>query len=134
MPQSPFAINTEYEVKAKGYIGTATAGTSTDIDFAVGAEDRYIDGVRILLSNHADGDTMDFKVVDVDNVLGYGAGVVLKQFGYTWNVDYENSDQGMNVYNFLAKINAGLYVRITYNSAGVSNVTVKANVRMFKKV
>ena len=134
MPQSPFAINTEYEVKAKGYIGTATAGTSTDIDFAVGAEDRYIDGVRILLSNHADGDTMDFKVVDVDNVLGYGAGVVLKQFGYTWNVDYENSDQGMNFYNFLAKINAGLYVRITYNSAGVSNVTVKANVRMFKKV
>lgn len=133
MPQSPFALNTEYEAKAKGYVGTATAGTTTNVDFAVGAEDRYIDGVRIILINHDAGDTMSFQVVDVDNVMGYGAGTVLKEFGTSWNVDHEKCDQGANVYNFLARLYAGLYIRIVYTSAGATNVTVKVNVRLFKK-
>jgi hypothetical protein len=134
MAVSPFAVNTEYEAKATGYVGTATAGTTSNVDFAVGAEDRYIDGVRIILINHDAGDTMDFQVIDIDNVLGYGANTVLKQFGTSWNVDHEKCDQGANVYNFLARLYAGLYIRIVYHSVGATNVTVKLNLRLFKKI
>ena len=133
MAQNAFAINTEYEARATGYRGTATAGTTTNVDFAIGAEDRYIDGVRLFLKNHVDGDTMDFKIVDVDGVYA-PAGTVLKQFGYSWNVDDGQSDQGGSVYNFLARIYAGLYIRVAYTSTGNTNVIVKVNARLYRKI
>jgi hypothetical protein len=140
MSQSAFAINTEYEARATGYRGTAVAGTTTDIDFPIGSEDRYIDGLRLFLKNHVDGDTMDFKVVDVDGIIpapyrgAFPSYPILKQFGYSWNVDEEQSDQGKHVYNFLARLAAGLYIRISYTSTGTTNVTVKLNARLYYKI
>lgn len=129
-----FAYNGTYEVKATGFSGTATGGGSTNLDFAIGAEDRYINGCRFILKNHAASDSMGFKVVDIDNVLGYGAGTVLKTFGLDWNVDSERHDQGRDTFNFVARIYAGLYIRVVYVSTGLLDVSVKMNASLYKKV
>jgi hypothetical protein len=135
-----FSYNGNYEVKATGFTGTATAGVTTNLDFAIGAEDRYIHGVRILVKNHADGDTVDLYVVDVDGIIpeayraAYPNYPVLKQFGINWNLDHEKSDQGKEQFNFLAKINAGLYLRVGYNSIGSTNITVKLNAYLQKLI
>jgi hypothetical protein len=129
-----FAYNGQYEVKATGYRGVAAAGVLTNVDFAIGAEDRHISGINLMLVNHADQDTLGLQVVDKDNVLGYGAGAVLKTFGITWNVDHTKSDQGRDVFNFVALIYAGLYIRVAYNSTGATDVTVKLNVLLHKKI
>lgn len=129
-----FAYNGQYEVKATGYRGTATAGATTNLDFAIGAEDRHMSGSALILQNHAEADTIGLSVVDVDNLLGYGAGRVLKAFGTNWNVDETVSTQIPHSFNFVAKINAGFYLRVAYTSTGATNVTVKLNAVMHKKV
>lgn len=129
-----FAYNGQYEVKATGFHGTATAGATTNLDFAVGAEDRHMSGLSLILKNHAEADTIGLSVVDVDNILGYGAGVVLKTFGITWGVDETVSTQIPHSFNFVAKLNAGFYIRVAYTSTGATNVTVKLNAVLHKKV
>lgn len=129
-----FAYNGQYEVKATGYRGSATAGSTSNIDFAVGAEDRYINGLNLMLVNHAEADTLLFQVVDKDNVLGFGAGAVLKQFGTTWNVDHTVCNQGRELFNYVARLYAGLYLRIVYTSTGATDVTIKCNFILHKKI
>jgi hypothetical protein len=129
-----FAYNGQYEAKVTGFRGTAIAGVTTNLDFAIGAEDRHISGLKLMLVNHAEADTVGLSIVDVDNIFGLGAGTVLKTFCQTWNVDHEKSDQGQNSFNFVAKINAGLYIRIAYNSTGGTNVIAKLNTILFKKI
>ena len=129
-----FAYNGQYEVKGTGFRGVATAGTTTAIDFAIGNEDRHINGLRLILVNHAEADTIGLQVVDVDNVLGYGAGLVLKTFGIAWNVDSEKADQGRDLFNFVAKLPAGVYIRVNYVSTGGNSVIVKLNASLHKKI
>lgn len=129
-----FAYNGQYEVKATGYRGTAAAGVTTNIDFAVGAEDRYMNGLTLILHDHAEADTIGLQVVDVDNVLGYGAGVVLKTFGLNWNVNHTQANQGQNAFNYVARLPAGIYVRVIYNSTGGASVVVKLNLLLHKKI
>jgi hypothetical protein len=135
-----FAYNGQYEVKATGFRGTATAGATTNLDFAIGAEDRHMSGISIILKNHAEADTVGLSVVDVDSIIpveyrvAYPSWPTLKTFGITWNVDETVSTQVPHSFNFVAKINAGLYIRASYTSTGASNVTVKLNTVMHKKV
>jgi hypothetical protein len=129
-----FAINTDYEVKATGYSGTATKTETTNLDFPIGNEDRYIDGLRIILYNHHEDDKIDFSVVDKDGVLA-PPGTVLKQFGFDWNVDASKACQEKEGFNYLARIPAGLYMRFTYKSQGTQNdVKVKLNAYLHKRV
>jgi hypothetical protein len=129
-----FSFNGNYEVKATGFRGTAIAGTTTAINFPIGVEDRHMNGIRLILLNHVEADTIGLQVVDIDNVLGYGAGIVLKTFGINWNIDSGVSDQGRDTYNFVAKLPAGVYVRLNYTSNGSVDVTVKLNCSFFKKL
>lgn len=129
-----FSYNGQYEVKATGYSGQATANSTSNIDFAIGTEDRYINGIHLFLKSHVWGDTLGFSVVDVDNVLGYGAGLVLKTFGFTWNVNDQVQDQGNTVFSYVARLPAGVYIRITYNSVGSAPVDIKLNCLLHKKL
>lgn len=143
-----FAYNGQYEVKATGFRGVATKAvdaetpTVTNLDFAVGAEDRHINGLRLILVNHAEADTLSFSIVDKDGVLegiayppGTSLPVTLKTFGIDWNVDHEKCDQGKEQYNFVAKIFAGLYIRVTYTATGATNdVIVKLNAMLHKYI
>lgn len=135
-----FAFNGQYEVKATGFRGIADAGVTTNLDFAVGAEDRYISGLGMILKNHADADTIGLSVVDVDGLIpvpyrvAYPLYPLLKIFGINWCVDDTVSHQGRDTFNFVAKIPAGFYVRVAYTSTGIVNVVVKLNLLLHKKI
>lgn len=116
-----------YRFRCKGFKGTATKNTTTNLDMAVSSE-REITHVHLFLENHAADDTLKFQVVDVDNVMGYGAGVVLDEFATDWRVDDEKKDQGLSSAGYPATIFAGLYLRIVYTSTGTTNdVVVRCN-------
>jgi hypothetical protein len=129
-----FAYNGQFEVKASGYSGIATLGTTTNVDFAIGDEDRHINGICLFLKDHVWGDTLNLAVVDIDNALGYGAGLVLKTFGINWNVNDQVQNQGNVQFNYVARLPAGVYIRIVYTSIGSVDVKLRLNCLMHKKL
>lgn len=112
--------------RGKGVAFTATAGTTTDCDYKL-TEARLIDGTQIIVKDHAFGDHVAFQVVDVDNLLGYGAGTVLDSFGTEWYLCSDKQDQGLIRMPYSAELVAGLYIRLKYTSVGATNVSVKLN-------
>lgn len=117
--------------RGQGISGTAAHGTSTNIDYKL-TEARLLDGVHMILKDQAFGDSVKFQVVDVDNVLGYGAGVVLDTFGDSWFVSSDSHDQGAINLPYSAEVIAGLYVRIVYTSVGAVDVEFKCNLYLHK--
>lgn len=123
--------SSQLNFKGKGISGTATAGVSTNIDHKL-TERRLITGVHIILKDHAWGDTATLQVVDVDNILGYGAGTVLGEYATSWQFASDKQDQGVFTVPYPADIAANLYLRIIYTSTGGTNVSVRANYFLHK--
>ena len=121
-----------FRARFEGISGTAAAGTTTDIDHLI-SEERYINGIRLIISDHIDGDKIDFQVIDKDNILGFGANTVLDEFGKNWFVDPGVCTQPDVVVPYPAKIMAGLYIRVKYHSTGASPVNIKANMYLHWK-
>jgi len=116
-----------------GLSGIAVKTTTTNIDYKL-TEERWINGIRLILEKHVDGDKVDFQVVDVDNILGYGAGFLLDEFGKDWWVDSQLCTQPDVIVSYPARILANLYLRIKYHSVGtVDDVQVRANLFLHKK-
>lgn len=116
--------------RGRGISGTATAGMTTNIDHKI-TEGRLIDGIKLLLKDHVFGDSVRFQVVDVDNMLGYGAGAVLDEFATDWYVS-SNEDQDAINLPYSAELISGLYIRLIYNSTGTNNIKVRANLWLHK--
>lgn len=116
--------------RGTGVSGTGTAGTSTSIDYLV-TEDRIITGAYTILKNHVSGDSITLRVMDLDGVIA-PAGTTLNEFATNWYVASDTQTQrGVNV-PYPAKCLAGLYIRIVYNSVGLINVDVRANISFHK--
>lgn len=112
--------------RGKGISFTALAGQTTSYDYKL-TQARLIDGTQLILKDHANGDSIKFQVVDVDNILGYGAGTVLDEFATDWYVASDKQDQGETRLPYSAEIVANLYIRLVYVSTGGTNVSVKCN-------
>jgi hypothetical protein len=130
---APFASTANFRFRGYGMSGTATKNTTTNIDYKL-LEQRYLNGCMLIIKNQVFGDKVKFQVVDVDNILGLGANTVLDEFGTDWYVSEDSQDQGMITIPYPAKIVAGLYIRIVYNSVGTENdVQLKCNLFLHKK-
>ena len=128
----PFKNGYGFVFHGEGVTGTATKNTSTNIDYKI-LETSKISGVRVLLKDHQFGDSMSMQVVDVDNILGYGAGFVVETYGHNWNIDSENEDQGRENMIYAAEILVDLYLRIIYTSTSTTtDVEVKINYYLHK--
>jgi hypothetical protein len=112
--------------RGQGIAFTATAGATTDYDYKF-TEGRLLEVPIILVKNQAWGDYLRFQVVDVDNVIGYGAGAVLDEFATTWYMDDQACTQQRPDVWYSAEVVAGLYIRVKYTSVGIANVDVKIN-------
>lgn len=110
---------------------TAVAGTSTNGQHKI-TEGRLFDGIGLLVKDAAWGDSIRLQVVDVDNVLGYGAGVVLDEFATTWLVNPQAYDQGQWRLEYSAEVPANFYIRLIYNSVGATDVGVGVNMFLHK--
>lgn len=117
----------------RSFTQTAAAGVTTDLDMKM--TDEYsaditafvFDGAVYTDSNAVWGDSLSVTMVDVDNVLGYGAGTVLgalilgkhivagaqSHFINPPSIDFKKS---------VKKIPQGVYLRVSYTSTGVAAV------------
>lgn len=124
-------VKTALNYDAVGVSGTAAAGTSTNIDYAV-TNDMLLTGAQVLTNTASFGDSITFQLVDINNVLGYGANLVLNQFVTNWQLRTDSQEQINLHVNYPAKIATGLYLRLIYNSTGSSNVAVAINYSLHK--
>jgi hypothetical protein len=93
------------------------AGEASNHDFLV-TDDMILDGARVYVNGASDGDYIGAQVVDVDNILGYGAGFVLQTFVDKWFLSPAVTLQFDHNSDYPAKIYGGLYIRIIYHSVG----------------
>jgi hypothetical protein len=112
--------------RGQGFAFTATASSTTDHDYKF-TEARLLEVPFIICKNQAWGDSLRFQVVDVDNVLGYGAGLVLDEFATDWYIDDTSTLQMRPDVWYSAEVIANLYIRVKYTSVGGTNVDVKIN-------
>lgn len=109
--------------------------SSTEVfSFKIKANDETTDveafvykGLISVDENAQRGDTIEVAVADEDNILGYGAGLVLGYMIRKKILHGGKQDHFINPpkYDFLSskrKIMAGLYVRVTYSGSGRPNV------------
>lgn len=127
----PFENSYGLRFRGVGISGMGIAGQSTNIDYKL-TEDRYLNGCQPILKGHVFGDTITFRVVDKDNILGYGVGAILDEFSTTWNLADDKQDQGVFKTEYPAKIVKDLYIRVSYNSTGQNNVQVACNLFLHK--
>lgn len=128
MDRRVMAVNTTYNpgnveafdnkavmFNAKGISSDVSAGTTANIDLKI-TGDHLLTGAILLTNNSNFGDYISFQVVDVDNIMGLGVNMVLKQFVTNW---YMLSDQQKQIdfsINYPAKLIDGLYIRLVYTS------------------
>ncbi len=119
--------------KGFGFTGTASAGQLTNLDYKL-TESRLVYGGQIILKNHEFADKLSFQVVDVDNILGLGAGVVLGEYMKDWHVASDVQTQPPVFVNYPTDVMAGLYLRIAYTSTGSTNVEAAINIYCVKNI
>jgi hypothetical protein len=158
--QSAFSDSEGFRARFKGFRDVASKNDTqdpekvSDLDFQI-PEERYINGIRLILTNHVDDDRLDFIIVDKDylyagilypaqyddgngNLLDWNIvapnGIELDEFGTDWYVDDTQKTQPDVITPYPARIFAGLYVRIRYHALGqAENITVKVNTYLHKK-
>jgi hypothetical protein len=115
-----------------GFFDTAIAGTATSLLYKF--TDPYaMNGCQIFLKNQVFGDSLDFYIIDMDNILGYGAGIILDSFVENWCVADDVCGQTPVILPYKANIITGLYAAIIYNSTGLNDVMVGCNFYRHKK-
>lgn len=117
--------------RGTSFIDTVSANSTKSIDYLI-AQERYINGGKLIVKNMGADDKMTFQVVDKDNVLGYGANVVLDEFIKDFYLP-ENETLAVQL-DYPARILAGLYLRLIYTNTNASqDATVKCNLYLHWK-
>lgn len=116
-----------------GVSAVAIAGNSTNIDYKI-TDDMLITGAQVLTDISTFGDSLSFQVIDIDNIFGYGANLVINQFVSNWQMKSDSQEQINLQVNYPSKIPAGLYLRSIYVSTGVSDVKISINYTLHKVI
>lgn len=110
----------------QGVTGECAATSTTNVDWRFPNE-RWMTGGIFSTNNANWGDKVSLYVVDKDNILGYGAGVVLATFA-TDVVVYAGSGRQFDIeVPYVSYILSGLYVRLTYTNTGSNPVGIGIN-------
>lgn len=115
-----------------GLAVTAGANSDTNLDYAM-PEDRLISGGTLLAKGSKFGDHITFQVIDIDNILGYGANTVLNEFVTSWYMTDDSQQQVSLEIPYPAKVYQGLYIRLVYHNTNLlTSVQVCINYLMHK--
>lgn len=124
--------NLKYDEDA--VLGTATKGTTSNIDFKIPKAGLAINGGEILFLNHKWGDYFKIQVVDVDNILGYGAGFVTDTFIQKKYVHPNIPERHIKL-PYAGEVVKDLYLRVVYTSTGtVDDVDVAVNYYLHEEI
>lgn len=129
----PYTFSTsDFIFGGNAILATCTKNATTNVDFQVpgGAGTyKYINGAVAFTSNACFGDYASAVIIDKDNILGYGPDTILSTYIDKW---YVNPDVQLDIATpYAGKILAGLYVRVSYTSVGLSaDVGLAINYRL----
>lgn len=135
--QRPYSFATsDFKFKGDGVTFTATANGSSQADFKIltaGEPGLYVNGGDLFTAGSKVGDYVKFQVVDVDNILGYGAGFVVEEWISKWFVNPSGAQSVATPY--AGKIPGGLYLRMIYQNTNAStDVSVAVNYYLHKPI
>lgn len=119
-------IDRPYSFSGQSVSGTCQAGQEVSIDYKVTGAKDYLKGGMIITQNAAFGDYFKVEVIDIDNVLGYGANLVLSTYINRWYIDPAAQYLAIEA-PYAGHVPQNVYVRIIYTSTGGSNVGVAVN-------
>lgn len=119
MPGKIDIRNNDFNFYGNGLAGVATKNTTTNFDFKIDKGQCYCSGGEIVVKDAEHGDYIEIQVIDIDNILGYGANTVLQTYLKRWYIDY----RGKNVLEvpYAGRIYENLYLRLMYTSASTTN-------------
>lgn len=115
----------------KGVLDTAIAGTTHNVDLIM-TDDVFLTGGILRTDNAEFGDYADMQVVDKNNILGNGAGLVINQFVTKWYMRSDAQQQFETSLPYPSKIFAGLCLRLVYHSTGSVDVKVVMNYELHR--
>lgn len=110
-----------------GFNFTAPKNSTSDNDKLLPV--KYLRGAGIECEDHEFGDSITVQIVDADNILGYGAGFVLNEFGNEVQIPVSGLFKVLSE-SISNAIPTGVYIRMKYKSVGTTNdVKVRVNCR-----
>ena len=121
--------NDQFTYHGDAVTANAVAGQTTDIDFKVTENNLVLTGADILVQANL-GDYIATQVVDKDNVLGYGAGLVLDHYihkRFIKNGDVVSAGYCSGI------IPQGVYMRVKYTNTGAQDLPVFINWHLHHK-
>ncbi len=122
-------LRNKFDFAGNGVTGTATKNTTTDIDFKLPAN-LWLSGGEVLVKDHVFGDWFEIQVIDIDNVLGGGANVVLKTYVNKWYVHPSVFCEELES-PYAGEVLKDLYIRVKYHSTGITtDVSLSANYKL----
>jgi hypothetical protein len=134
----PFNDAGGFRTRLKGVKGLVTQ-SSPIIDLLL-TEERWINGVQLLLSGHKTGDSVELAVMDVQGHYSgklypahIPAPVPLDKFAETFYVSEDKQDQGQVISNYPARLLPGMTIRLVYNHSGEHEVQAYLNLFMHIK-
>lgn len=131
LTSSPFTDASGFRFRGASFSGiVAGLGVVTNLDYKI-IEERYINGGRLLVDSIGPNDQIVFQVIDKDNILGFGANVVLDEFITDYFVPTSGNLEVK--LDYPAKIMPGLYIRLKYKNTGDMSTVVKCNLYLHWK-
>lgn len=119
------------KLNAFGFKFTATKSVKTTHDHLLSDTFRLRGGI-LEADKNVFGDLISLSIVDVDNILGYGAGFVVASYFSNWNMPKAGYYEILEV-SLGDPIPPGLYIRVEYDSVGsTDDVEVGINFRAYK--
>src|SRR6266853_5463920 len=110
---------------------TASVNGTTNNDLAI-TDDCLLLGYRILVNGAVWGDGISVQIIDIDNILGFGANFVVASSVTDFPIDNNSQDQGHYVLQYPKKVPGLLYIRTIYNStAGVLGIQPKVAIQYY---
>lgn len=104
--------------KLQGFKGSCAVNTTTSIDFKL-PEDRWVAGGIIIAQGTHWGDKLCLQVIDIDNVLGYGANTVLDEYVTDFYLVSDSEFQLQLECPYVALVPANLYIRVKYTNTSL---------------
>lgn len=104
--------------KLQGFHGTAATNSTSNIDWKL-PEDRWVSGGIFLAQGTHWGDKIAVQVIDIDNVLGLGANVVLDEYVTDFYL-VSDSELQINLESpYIALVPANIYIRVRYTNTSL---------------
>ena len=129
---APYSYSSTDRSRFRGVLYSVPAGASVGFDLLLDQAVR-LHGGDYWVRGPALGDSMSFQVVDVNDVLGGGAGAVVTE--YVTDLPVAPWDHARELQSpTAAVIPAGLYLRVIYRSTGQEPVALGVTYRWFIQV